>query len=66
MQVNKEYFNYDKAVDACRELSGSQGFYGKMLDTLLEFDDLQIQKFNDEMSANEIRDIVDFVMYLES
>lgn len=66
MQVNKEYFNYSKAVDACRDLSCSQGFYGRMLDTLLEFDDLQIQKFNDEMRANGISDIVDFVMYLES
>lgn len=60
-----EYFNYDKAVDACRELSVSQGFYGKVLETLLELDELQIQKFNDEMNTNNIYDIVDFVMYIE-
>ena len=63
--INREYFNYDKAVNACRELSVSQGFYGKVLDTLLELDELQIQKFNDEMNTNNIYDIVDFVMYIE-
>ena len=63
--VTREYFNYDKAVDACRELSVSQGFYGKVLDALLELDELQIQKFNDEMNTNSIYDIVDFVMYIE-
>ena len=63
--VNREYFNYDKAVDVCRELSVSQGFYGRVLDALLELDELQIQKFNDEMTTNSICDIVDFVMYIE-
>ena len=28
--ITREYFNYDKAVDACRELSVSQGFYGRV------------------------------------
>lgn len=63
--ITKEYFNYDKAVDACRELSCSQGFYGKVLDALLELDELEIQKFNDEMNANSIYDVVDFIMYIE-
>ena len=63
--ITKEYFNYDKAVDTCRELSNSQGMYGRMLKSLLEFDESQIQMFNDEMKKNSIYDIVDFVMYIE-
>lgn len=63
--VTREYFNYDKAVDTCRELSVSQGFYGKVLEALLELDELEIQKFNDEMNTNNICDMLDFVMYIE-
>ena len=63
--VTRECFNYDKAVDACRELSVSQGFYGKVLEALLELDELEIQKFNDEMNTNNICDMLDFVMYIE-
>lgn len=65
MQVNKEYFNYDKAIEHCHELAKSQGLYGRVLENLLKFDDLQIQEFNNCMQENCIYDIVDFVMYLE-
>lgn len=61
----KEYFNYDKAVDTCRELSNSQGFYRRMLEALLRFNESQIQNFNNEMKKNNIYDMVDFVMYME-
>lgn len=65
MQINKEYFNYDKAIEYSRELAKSQGLYRRVLQRLLEFDNLQIQEFNNDMQENCIYDIVDFVMYLE-
>lgn len=58
--------NADKIMEAIRTLAQSQGFYGRLLESLME---LSTQDFNavmDELEAQHFSDVVDLVLFFEN
>lgn len=57
--------NYEKLLTTARTLAGSQGFYGRLLESLESLEDYQIEDVNNIESLYTAKDTLDVVMYLE-
>lgn len=63
-----EYMTRDDILSTIRQLSMSQGFYGRMLDSLEDMREYDYDAYNDlmaEWESKKFRDPVDFIMYVE-
>lgn len=52
-------------IDAIRNLARSQGFYGRLLDALVNADEDVRDEFLDGLESQNFTDVVDLVMFLE-
>lgn len=57
--------NKEQILDAIRSLAASQGFYGRLYDTLTDGSE-QSDVFLATMEEQNFGDVVDMVMWLES
>lgn len=57
--------NKEQILDAIRSLAASQGFYGRLYDTLTDGSE-QSDEFLATMEEQNFGDVVDMVMWLES
>lgn len=57
--------NKEQILDAIRSLAASQGFYGRLYDTLTDGSE-QSDEFLATMEEQNFNDVVDMVMWLES
>lgn len=57
--------NKEQILDAIRSLAASQGFYGRLYDTLTDGSE-QADEFLATMEEQNFGDVVDMVMWLES
>lgn len=54
--------NKQEILEAIRNLALSQGFYGQLLDQI--YDD-ETEEILDELEAQNFKDVVDLIMYIE-
>ena len=57
--------NKEQILDAIRSLAASQGFYGRLYDTLTDGSE-QSDEFLATMEEQNFNDVFDMVMWLES
>lgn len=57
--------NKEQILDSIRSLAASQGFYGRLYDTLTDGSE-QSDEFLATMEEQNFNDMVDMVMWLES
>lgn len=50
----------EQIIQWCKQLSGAQGYYGRLLDKL-EHDEAALNK----LAEMNFKDIIDFVLYIE-
>ena len=55
----------EQILEWCRILSKSQGFYGRLLEEL-ETDPITLESLIEDCKANDVKDIVTFVIFIES
>lgn len=55
----------EQILEWCKTLAKSQGFYGRLLEEL-ENDSLKLNGLVEDCQVNQVKDIVDFVMFIES
>lgn len=66
--VAKKGFTMDDCLDTIRMFASSQGFYGRMLERLMEIkknDPDTYDRIAEEWESQGFRDSVDFVLYIE-
>jgi hypothetical protein len=61
----KKYLGFDDLLEFCKMMSASQGFYGRLYRTLLEFDERQKQEIEQTLEEKQFTDTLDFVFWLE-
>ena len=52
-------------LEWCRILAKSQGFYGRLLEKL-ENNYLELSNLEEDCKTHSVKDIVDFVMFIET
>lgn len=62
---NKGEFNFQMLLNTCRTLSGSQGFYGRLLVELESMNDLERLNLVEELERQNFNDPLDVVMWIE-
>lgn len=60
-----EYLGFKDLLDLARELSCSKGFYTRLYRNLLELDDEDIQKLDEEIKKHKFTETLDLVLWLE-
>ena len=55
---------FDAIMDAIKDLSYSQGFYGRLYRAIMESDNIDAIK--EELEAQNFGDVVDMVLYFET
>ena len=70
MKKVEKYMDCDEMIRVIRNLSKSQGMYGRLLEQMLIRKTIQGEQFTSEINQmlqrNKIVDAVDFVMFFES
>lgn len=65
----EEYYTMDKVIEVISDLAKSQGFYGRLLENLLEAKEYNSQAYEEIKNVVEsakLKDPVDVVMFFES
>jgi hypothetical protein len=52
-------------IELCKQLSKSQGFYGRLLRQLQEADDDTLNEINKTMLKHNFKDTLDIVLWVE-
>lgn len=55
----------NEIMDAIRVLANSQGFYARLLESIEALDEVKKEMFFEMMEAQNFKDTVDLVMFLE-
>ena len=58
--------NREQILNAIKNLAMSQGFYGRLLETIYSVDEDERDNFLNDLEEQNFRDVVDMVIYLES
>jgi len=58
-------FNMDMIMDTIRELSKSQGFYGRLYNAICELDDEQYAELKQELESQNFKSKLDVILYFE-
>lgn len=56
---------FDEIMEAISMLSHSQGSYGRLLRSIQELSEDELQNFKETMEAQNFKDVVDMIMFLE-
>jgi hypothetical protein len=68
-EEEKTFLKKSEILDGIKSLANAQGSYGRMLKSLRELEESDPEKYNKVMTKLEekkFKDIVDFVMFIES
>lgn len=63
-----EVYNVDRVIELIRDLSYSQGFYGRLLERVLymkEYEQENFERFKEIIEEQDFKDPVDVVLFFE-
>lgn len=63
-----DVYNVDRVIELIRDLSYSQGFYGRLLERVLymkEYEQENFERFKEIIEEQEFKDPVDVVLFFE-
>lgn len=55
----------EQAIAVIRNLASSQGFYGRLLNTIENFTDEEMEKWNETIENQGFTDDLDLILWLE-
>lgn len=55
----------EQAIAVIRNLASSQGFYGRLLNTIENFTDEEMEEWNEIIENQEFTDDLDLILWLE-
>lgn len=61
----EKFMTFEKALEIARELSYSQGFYGRLLRNMQEMDEEQRKELEEDFEYNKVKDSMDLIFYFE-
>lgn len=61
----KEFMTFKKALEVVRELSSSQGFYGRLLQSMEDMTEEEKAKLEQDLEHNKVKDTMDLIFYFE-
>lgn len=61
----EKFMTFEKALEIVRELSYSQGFYGRLLRNMQEMDEEQRKELEEDFEYNKVKDSMDLIFYFE-
>lgn len=62
---NDDYMTFDEIKDLIITLSHSQGFYGRLLESINELEEDKLEELKKLWESKKFTDDIDFIMYLE-
>lgn len=62
---NEDYMTFEECLDTIKELSRSQGFYGRLYRDIMELEEEQLEELKKTLEAQKFTDSLDLIMYLE-
>lgn len=64
--MEARYMNRNDILSLIADLAMSQGFYGRLYRAIMEADSEQREALFEEWEAQQFKDNIDFILYLES
>lgn len=61
----EKFMTFEKALEIVRELSYSQGFYGRLLRNMQEMDEEQRKELEEDLAFNKVKTDLDLIFYFE-
>lgn len=61
---NTKKLSFDEVIGVIKNLASSQGFYGRLLQSINEAEEWQIEELKKEWDG-KFTDAVDFILYIE-
>lgn len=61
----EKFMTFEKVLEIVRELSYSQGFYGRLLRNMQEMDEEQRKELEEDFEYNKVKDSMDLIFYFE-
>lgn len=61
----EKFMTFEKTLEIVRELSYSQGFYGRLLRNMQEMDEEQRKELEEDFEYNKVKDSMDLIFYFE-
>lgn len=61
----EKFMTFEKALKIVRDLSYSQGFYGRLLRNMQEMDEEQRKELEQDFEYNKVKDSMDLIFYFE-
>ena len=61
----EKFMSFKKALEIVRELSYSQGFYGRLLRNMQEITEEERQEFEEDLAFNKVKTDLDLIFYFE-
>lgn len=65
MESRKEIMTFEQALNFCKVMSCSQGFYGRLANSMEEFNEEQKADFEEMLKNNNVKDNMDLIFLLE-
>lgn len=65
MENEEEFMTFEKALAFCKDMSKSQGFYGRIHQEMLEWNEEKILRFEQDLIDNKVKTDLDLVYYFE-
>lgn len=62
---NTDYMTFEECLDTIKELSYSQGFYGRLYRDIMELEEEQLEELKKTLEAQKFTDSLDLIMYIE-
>ena len=63
--MEEKYLSFEQAKEIVKNLARGQGFYGRLLESMNNFDDEQIEQFTEDLKCNKVKDTMDLIIYFE-
>lgn len=62
---NDDYMTFDECIDLITVLSHSQGAYIRLLESISELDEENLEELKNVWESKKFTDSLDFILYLE-
>ena len=57
---------FEEIMQVIKELSNSQGFYGRLYNGIMTLDDEDLETTKQELERQNFKDVIDIILYFES
>ena len=63
--MKEKFLSYEDVIGIIKDLAQSQGFYGRLLKSIQEMTEEEINEFKETIENQKFKDSLDFILWLE-